>query len=232
MSPLVLFDVARLDTATPLQAARRLLGSYLEVDGPAGPVRMRIVEVEAYGGPIDSPYPDPASHGFRGPTDRNRVMFGVAGHLYVYRSYGIHWCCNISYGPAGQCGGVLMRAGEIVAGRDIVVQRRPTARSDSQFACGPGNVGSAMGIERALNGSAVCTAESPVRLFRGPRIPAAAVTAGPRVGVSSAHDRPWRLWDARSPSVSKYRRSERVDALRLEARVIDGEGSKRDIGES
>lgn len=225
MAEPALFDVARLATATPVQAARRLLGSFLEVDGAEGVVRMRIVEVEAYGGPVGSPYPDPASHGFRGPTDRNRVMFGGAGHLYVYRSYGIHWCGNISYGPTGQCGGILMRAGEIVVGHDIVLARRPTARNASQFACGPGNVGSAMGIDRTLNGSAVCTGGSPVRLYRGPRIPAAAVMDGPRVGVSSAQDRPWRLWDTRSASVSKYRRAERIGALRLEVPAGDGERS-------
>ena len=222
LSASVLFDVRRLAAATPAQAARRLLGSYLEVDGPGGTVRMRIVEVEAYGGPPGSPYPDPASHGYRGPTDRNVVMFGEAGHLYVYRSYGIHWCGNISYGPVGQCGGVLMRAGEIVAGLEVARSRRPTARSDNQLACGPGNVGSAMAIDRSFNGAAVCTADSPVRLFRGPRIPASAVAHGPRVGVSTAQDHPWRLWDERSPAVSKYRRAA---PLRLSVPVADGGGS-------
>lgn len=225
MAASALFDVDRLASAPPVQAARRLLGSFLEVDGAGGLVRMRIVEVEAYGGSADSPYPDPASHGFRGPTDRNRVMFGGGGHLYVYRSYGIHWCGNVSYGPVGQCGGVLLRAGEIVAGHDIVAVRRTTARNSTQFACGPGNVGSAMGIDRTLNGSALCTAESPVRLLRGPRIPDAAVIAGPRVGVTSAQERQWRIWDARSPSVSKYRRADPIGALRLEVSAGDGERS-------
>ena len=127
MAQPTLFDVEWLAGATPLQAARRLLGSLLEVEAADGVVLMRIVEVEAYGGTADSRFPDPASHGYRGPTDRNRVMFGSAGHLYVYRSYGIHWCANISYGRAGQCGGVLMRAGEIVSGLDIARLRRPTA---------------------------------------------------------------------------------------------------------
>jgi DNA-3-methyladenine glycosylase len=224
-----LFDVERLAGATPLQAARRLLGSLLEVEAADGVVRMRIVEVEAYGGTPDSRFPDPASHGYRGPTDRNRVMFGSAGHLYVYRSYGIHWCANISYGRAGQCGGVLMRAGEIVGGLDIARLRRPTARADHQLACGPGNVGSALAISRELNGSAVCTGESPVRLFRGPRVPAAAVENGPRVGVSTAQDRPWRLWDGRSLAVSKYRRAEPLPSgtrtLRLSVPAAGTEGS-------
>ncbi|PYE16052.1 DNA-3-methyladenine glycosylase [Williamsia limnetica] len=222
MADLVPFDVTRLASATPLQAARRLLGSLLEVDAPDGTARMRIVEVEAYGGSPGSPFPDPASHGYRGPTDRNRVMYGSAGHLYVYRSYGIHWCGNISYGPVGQCGGVLMRAGEIVAGHDLVSIRRPTARTESQFACGPGNVGSAMGITRELNGSDVSSPDSPVRLYRGPRIPASAVQTGPRVGVSSAQDQPWRLWDGRSSAVSKYRRAEPLGALRLSGSRTDG----------
>jgi DNA-3-methyladenine glycosylase len=222
LADLVPFDVTRLASATPLQAARRLLGSLLEVDAPDGTARMRIVEVEAYGGSPGSPFPDPASHGYRGPTDRNRVMYGSAGHLYVYRSYGIHWCGNISYGPVGQCGGVLMRAGEIVAGHDLVSIRRPTARTESQFACGPGNVGSAMGITRELNGSDVSCPDSPVRLYRGPRIPASAVQTGPRVGVSSAQDQPWRLWDGRSSAVSKYRRAEPLGALRLSGSRTDG----------
>jgi DNA-3-methyladenine glycosylase len=218
----VLFDALRLADATPVQAARRLLGSYLEVDGPGGTVRMRIVEVEAYGGPPDSRFPDPASHGYRGRSDRNTVMFGDAGHLYVYRSYGIHWCGNISYGPIGQCGGVLIRAGEIVAGDQLARSRRPTARTDSQLACGPGNVGSSMAIDRNFNGAAVCTVNSPVRLLRGPRIPVAAVGLGPRVGVSTAQDRPWRFWDERSHAVSKYRRAA---PLRVSIPVIDGGGS-------
>lgn len=221
MVDLVAFDVARLASASPLQAARRLLGSLLEVDAPDGTARMRIVEVEAYGGSPGSPFPDPASHGFRGPTDRNRVMYGRAGHLYVYRSYGIHWCGNISYGPEGQCGGVLIRAGEIVAGHDLVSARRTTARKESQYACGPGNVGSALGITRELNGSDVSSPDSPVRLFRGPRIPAAAVQSGPRVGVSSAQDKPWRLWDGRSSAVSKYRRADPIGALRLSVPRVD-----------
>ncbi|HEY9315517.1 DNA-3-methyladenine glycosylase [Williamsia sp.] len=217
-----LFDALRLADATPVQAARRLLGSYLEVDGPGGTVRMRIVEVEAYGGPPDSRFPDPASHGYRGRSDRNTVMFGDAGHLYVYRSYGIHWCGNISYGPVGQCGGVLMRAGEIVAGDQLARSRRLTARTDPQLACGPGNLGSAMAIDQNFNGAAVCTANSPVRLLRGPRIPAAAVGHGPRVGVSTAQDRPWRFWDERSPAVSKYRRAA---PLRVSEPLVDGGGS-------
>ncbi|WP_207843574.1 DNA-3-methyladenine glycosylase [Williamsia soli] len=225
MADLVPFDVVRLATATPLQAARRLLGSLLEVDAPDGTARMRIVEVEAYGGSPDSQFPDPASHGYRGPTERNWVMYGSAGHLYVYRSYGIHWCGNISYGPVGQCGGVLMRAGEIQAGHDLMSVRRPTARKESQYACGPGNVGSAMGITRELNGSDVSKPDSPVRLFRGPRIPSSAVRSGPRVGVSSAQDQPWRLWDGRSSAVSKYRRADPIGALRLSVPRVDGGGS-------
>jgi DNA-3-methyladenine glycosylase len=229
LSAPILFDVARLANATPVQAARRLLGSLLEVAASDGVVRMRIVEVEAYGGTPDSRFPDPASHGYRGPTDRNRVMFGSAGHLYVYRSYGIHWCANISYGREGQCGGVLMRAGEIVDGLDVARRRRQSARADHQLACGPGNVGSALAISREMNGSAVCSGESPVRLLRGPRIPASAVETGPRVGVSTAQDRPWRVWDGRSLAVSKYRRADPLVSgtrtLRLPVPAADTERS-------
>lgn len=92
----------------PVKAARRLLGATIESRG----VSAVIVEVEAYGGVPDGPWPDPAAHSFRGPTKRNRVMFGPAGHLYVYQSHGIHMCANVVCGPDGVAGGVLMRRGD------------------------------------------------------------------------------------------------------------------------
>ncbi|MFA4081678.1 DNA-3-methyladenine glycosylase [Mycobacteroides salmoniphilum] len=190
-------------TTHPVKAALRLLGATIESRG----VSAVIVEVEAYGGVPDGPWPDPASHSFRGPTNRNRVMFGPAGHLYVYRSHGIHLCANVVCGPAGIAGGVLMRAGSIVDGVPTCWQRRPTARDEEGLARGPGNLGAALGITPEDNGVDVFSASSPVRLVLSH---ARKAQSGPRVGVSVAADRPWRFWLPGYPEVSAYRRSPRA----------------------
>ncbi|SIS23916.1 DNA-3-methyladenine glycosylase [Williamsia sterculiae] len=192
-----------LSTGDPLVAAGHLLGSRLR----AGDGEFRIVEVEAYGGPPGSPFPDPASHGFGGPTPRNRVMFGRAGHLYVYRSYGIHLCANVTYGPVGQCGGVLLRAAEVTAGHDEVADRRPGVPG-ARRARGPGNLGAAVGVTLADNGTDLLDRNAHLRLdLTGSD---EAVAEGPRVGVSRASRRPWRLWLPSSPAVSAYKRSPRA----------------------
>ncbi len=181
----------------PLVAARWVLGSLLVVDG----VRARIVEVEAYGSPEGGPWPDPAAHTYPGPTPRNEVMFGPAGHLYVYLSYGIHQCVNITAGPEGQGGGVLLRAASIEAGIDEVRARRARTDPDARLAAGPGRLGQALGITLADKGTDVLAPASSVRLEiatrRGP------VAAGPRIGISRAQDLPWRLWLDGHPSVSR-----------------------------
>src|SRR5690625_4233765 len=104
----------------PLAAARRVLGATLTGRG----VRALVVEVEAYGGVPDGPWPDPAAHSYRGPTGRNRVMFGPPGRLYTYRSYGIHICANVACGPDGTAAATPLRAGAIVAGIDVARSRR------------------------------------------------------------------------------------------------------------
>lgn len=187
----------------PVKAARRLLGATIESRG----VSALIVEVEAYGGVPDGPWPDPASHSFRGPTNRNRVMFGPAGHLYVYLSHGIHLCANVVCGPDGVAGGVLMRAAAIVDGAPLCWQRRPTARNEAGLARGPGNLGAALGITPGDNGVDVFSAAGPVRVMLNPKRKA---QSGPRVGVSVAADRPWRFWLPECPEVSVYRRSPRA----------------------
>ncbi len=118
-----------------LAVAPRLLGCVLRV----GDVRVRLTEVEAYEGADD-----PASHAWRGPTDRNRVMFEAGGVLYVYRIHG-HHCANIVCGPAGVASAVLLRAGDVVAGLDVARERRPGVR-DAWLARGPGNLCRALGI--------------------------------------------------------------------------------------
>ncbi len=191
----------------PPTAARRLLGATLW----SGPVALRIVEVEAYGSDPAGPWPDPAAHSWPGPTARNAVMFGPAGRLYVYRSYGIHLCVNVTSGYDGEAGAVLVRAAEVLDGVDLVRERRPAARKDADLARGPGNVGSALGISLSDYGTELFDPFSDVRLELKPPVPQADIATGPRVGVSVAAEVPWRFLIP-SPAVSVYRRSPRAAA--------------------
>lgn len=190
----------------PRAAALRLLGATLW----SGAVGLRIVEVEAYGGDPDGPWPDPASHSGRGRTKRNTVMFGPAGVLYVYLSYGMHTCINVTSGPDGTASAVLIRSGEVIAGLDDVRARRPAARRDADLARGPGNVGSALGIGLADYGTPLFDPAGSIRLELGRAVPKSQVASGPRVGVSMAADRPWRFWLPDSTAVSLYKRSPRA----------------------
>ena len=128
--------------ADPMDAARRLLGAALVGRG----VSAMIVEVEAYGGPPDGPWPDAASHSFRGRGGRNTVMFGPAGRMYTYRSHGIHVCANVVCGYDGVAGAVLLRAAAIESGLDIARDRRGDSVRPAALARGPGNLCSALGI--------------------------------------------------------------------------------------
>ena len=191
--------------ADPPTAARRLLGARLVT----GDVSATIVEVEAYGGPPDGPWPDPASHSFRGPNGRNSVMFGRAGRLYTYRSHGIHVCANVVCGPDGTAAAVLLRAAAVDGGLELARARRGDAVRDRALARGPGNLCSALAITMDHYGADLFDPSSPVRLHLGDALAAA---AGPRVGVSQAADRSWRYWLADHPEVSVYRRSPRAPA--------------------
>jgi DNA-3-methyladenine glycosylase len=182
------------------QAAPLLLGAVLRL----GPVAVRLVEVEAYDGPHD-----PASHAYRGRTDRNAVMFGPPGHLYVYFSYGMHWAANVVCGPDGTASGVLLRAGEVVDGLDVARSRRGRA-GDRDLARGPGRLTQALGLSAEHKGSYLFDG-GPVTLTL-PDQPLPAVSSGPRVGVSAAADRPWRFWETGSAYVSAYRRHPRAAA--------------------
>lgn len=187
----------------PLTAARRLLGAVIIARG----VSARIVEVEAYGGPPGGPWPDAAAHSYRGRTARNAVMFGPPGRLYTYRSHGIHVCANVSCGADGTAAAVLLRAAALESGSDTAQSRRgPVA--PAALARGPGNLCSALGIGMEDNGLDLFDADSPVTLRFGESVGEHA--AGPRVGVSQAADRPWRLWIPGCPEVSAYRRSPRA----------------------
>jgi DNA-3-methyladenine glycosylase len=181
----------------PVVAAKLLLGCVVE----AGEVRVRLVEVEAYRGGDD-----PASHCYRGRTPRNDVMFGPAGHLYVYFVYGMHFCANVVSLTDGVPGAVLLRAGEVVGGLEEARSRRPASRSDAELAKGPARLTSVLGLERGHNGVDLTDPASPVRLLAGEPVPSESILAGPRVGVAVAMDVPWRFWIDGSPAVSVYRR--------------------------
>ncbi len=189
----------------PLAAARRLLGAALIGRG----VSAMVVEVEAYGGPEGGPWPDAASHSYRGPGLRNRVMFGPAGRLYTYRSHGIHVCANVVCATEGVAGAVLLRAAAVESGLDLASGRRGDSARPAALARGPGNLCSALGITMEDNGIDLFAPKSAVRVELGETHDG---VTGPRVGVSKAADRPWRMWLAGRPEVSLYRRSPRAPA--------------------
>ncbi|MEI5674116.1 MULTISPECIES: DNA-3-methyladenine glycosylase [unclassified Nocardioides] len=173
------------------QVAPRLLGARLTHAG----VTVRVTEVEAYAGPLD-----PGSHAYRGRTRRNAVMFGPAGHLYCYFTYGMHVCCNVVTGDEGDPSAVLIRAGEVVAGVDRARERRPGS-TDRDLARGPARLCRALAL--GLEHDGVDLVSGPVHLVPGK--PAGAVSSGPRVGLRGAPDRPWRYWITGERSVSAYR---------------------------
>jgi DNA-3-methyladenine glycosylase len=182
-----------------LEVAPRLLGAVLRSTTPAGVVAVRLTEVEAYDGPND-----PGSHAYRGRTARNAVMFGPPGHLYVYFTYGMHFCMNVSAGPDGQPSAVLLRAGEIVEGSELARERRGAAVPDRDLARGPARLCTALGIDRAANDADLLAQGSAVQLLSGPGF-AGVPETGPRVGLREAADRPWRFWIGDDPTVSVYR---------------------------
>ncbi|MEZ0089316.1 DNA-3-methyladenine glycosylase [Streptacidiphilus sp. EB129] len=205
------------------QVAPDLLGHVLVRQEPEQTIACRITEVEAYEGATD-----PASHGYRGPTGRNAVMFGPAGYLYVYWIYGMHHAANIVCGPEGQSHAVLLRAGEIIEGRPHATLRRPTARNHDELAKGPGRLTLALGIDRTLNGVDLCSAGSPVQATVGKPDPDADVRSGPRTGISKAMDTPWRFWLGGDPTVSPYRRlKQSTRSNRVRSDKLSGPASNR-----
>ncbi len=162
--------------------APRLLGMRLRSTVGGEPTEVVIIEVEAYAGDQD-----PASHTYRGPTPRNTAMFGPAGTLYVYRSYGLHWCMNVVTGPVGVGHAVLVRAGIPTVGRETMELRR--GRPD-HLADGPGKLTQALGVTAAHNGSTLGEGEISLLPGGGEDIP---FEATPRIGITKAVDRPWRF---------------------------------------
>jgi len=192
--------LAEADLLGPVdEVAPQLLGCWVVTDRPAGQVAVRLTEVEAYSGMGE----DPASHAHRGPTPRAEIMFGPPGRLYVYFSYGVHWCANVVAGPEGRGSAVLLRAGEVVVGEELAASRRPAARVPRDLARGPARLTQALAIGPDDKGAALLDPASTVRLHRGAA--PAAVSTGPRVGISVATELPWRFWDTDAPSVSVFR---------------------------
>ncbi|UNK72641.1 DNA-3-methyladenine glycosylase [Microbacterium sp. H1-D42] len=200
----------------PIEVAPRLLGAHLATVVDGAETMLRITEVEAYHGKGTGTVPDPGSHARMGPTARNATMWGEPGHLYVYLSHGIHSCINVVCGPDGEAGGVLLRAGEVIAGSDAVAARRGIATPLSRIALrdlarGPGRLGQAMGLRHALHdgidfasGAAMNGATAQLLWSDLP----VGVSTGPRVGVAGLAGTmafPWRFWITGDPTVSPFR---------------------------
>lgn len=176
------------------EAAPLLLGCVVErnLDGHA--LRGKIVETEAYD------QTDVASHSYRGMTPRTEVMFGKAGHLYVYFTYGMHYCCNIVAGPEGHGAAVLIRAVEPLEGKAAMSELR-RGRDGIELTNGPAKLCQAFGIDRALNGHDL--GESPLKLIVPENRPAEKIITTTRIGISRGQDVPWRFYISGNPYVSK-----------------------------
>jgi DNA-3-methyladenine glycosylase len=183
----------------PRVVARDLLGKVLVHDAPGEPrVSVRIVEVEAYLGERD-----PASHAYRGETPRNAVMFGPPGRLYVYFTYGMHWCVNVVCRPPGVAAAVLLRAGHPVEGIEVMRARRPAARRDRDLASGPARLTQALGLTGDVDGADLV--RSAVRILADgvdpPRRPGVSTRVGLRPGRGD--DARWRWFVPGDPNVSR-----------------------------
>ncbi|HTZ42700.1 MAG TPA: DNA-3-methyladenine glycosylase [Jatrophihabitans sp.] len=181
-----------------LDVAPLLLGAVLVSEVGGVRVACRVTEVEAYEGAQD-----PASHAFRGPTPRNEVMFGEAGHLYCYFVYGMHWCANVTAQQAGTAAAVLLRAAEILDGEPAARARTRTATPPGKLASGPARLARSLGLTGSHTGLDLLAAGSPVRIAE--LAPPGEYLTGPRVGVAAAAEHPWRFWLPDAPSVSAYR---------------------------
>ena len=206
----------------PVLVAPELLGKLLQ----RGPLLARIVEVEAYGGADDD-----ASHAFRGKTPRNATMYGPPGHLYVYFTYGLHYCANVVCGGEGEAGAVLLRALAPLAGLEVMAERRSTARKplfrrdesrpaakgkaaptlrEQDLCSGPAKLCQAFGLDRRSDGYDLIRGNEGIVLLDDGTEPPNKPSVGTRIGLAegcSARDVPWRWWVPGEPSVSGPRGS-------------------------
>jgi DNA-3-methyladenine glycosylase len=178
--------------------APELLGQLLVRTLPDGErLVARIVECEAY------QEDDPASHSYKGLTPRTEVMFGPPGRLYVYLSYGAHWCMNVVTGEDGEGSAVLLRAAEPLEGLDRMRAHRNL--HDERLLCaGPGRLTQALGISREQNGTDLVSGDE-LRIARGPALPEGTVRVATRIGLTVAREQPWRFIEANSRFVSRGR---------------------------
>jgi DNA-3-methyladenine glycosylase len=185
------FDVLKTDV---VDAARRLLGSVLVADVDGNRLCLRIVETEGYD------QSDAASHSYRGKTPRTEVMFGPAGYLYVYFTYGMHYCCNVVVGEEGQGAAVLLRAAEPLDVIDALSVRRG-GRSGIELTNGPAKLCQALGITKVMNGHNLL--EPPLQLQVLPQLPQEQIVQTTRIGIREAKDVPWRFHIKDNPYVSR-----------------------------
>jgi len=181
-------------TRDPVTVARDLLGRILFYRTPKGLLAGRIVETEAYTGQAD-----PASHAFRGRTARNAVMFGAAGHAYVYFSYGVHYCLNVTADAPGVAGAVLLRALEPLAGVETM-RRHGDDGPEVRLLSGPGKIGRGFGLDLKDNGRDFT--RGPIGLAAGAPVSDHEVAVSRRIGISRAADLPYRFSVIGSRSVS------------------------------
>ncbi|HVI55428.1 MAG TPA: DNA-3-methyladenine glycosylase [Luteibacter sp.] len=177
------------------EVAPALLNKVLAcADGRAG----RIVEVEAYVGAID-----PAAHTFRGKTARNAVMFGPPGHMYVYFTYGMHWCANVVCGDVGEGNGVLIRALEPIAGIERMREARPRAKRDRELCSGPARLAQAMGITGEQNGIDLVRARDGYTVLDDGTVAPDNLAGSARIGIREGTDLLWRWLVAGNPHISR-----------------------------